>query len=157
MTHVIQSHSGNSVGRYLRIVQSPSSLDVLSSVRLVISYFHFFLSFSMTNIIRRSFLIVETCANLPDPFFSSLKCNILSGASFSGSRYRQQEAIPILLSVHPPLTCGLYAQWIKNTCLQVQYQRMKPTCPYLESLCLQCMMARGMKDRNLFQKCLSAV
>ncbi len=143
MTHVTESHTGDSVGRYVQIVQSPSSLDVLSSVRLVISYFHFFLSFSMTNIIRRSFLIVETCANLPDPFFSSLKCNILSGASFSGSRYRQQEAIPILLSVHPPLTCGLYAQWMRNPCLHVQRQIMKSICLSSgTSLCLQCMMAK---------------
>ena len=68
VTHVIQSHAGDSVGRNVRIVQSSSSLAFLSSVRLITSYFHFFLSLSMTNIIRRIFLIVDTCANLPDPF-----------------------------------------------------------------------------------------
>ena len=68
MTHVTESQAGDSVGRNVRIVQSPLSLDVLSSVRPVISYFYFFLSFSMTNIILGIFLIVETCANLPDPF-----------------------------------------------------------------------------------------
>ena len=44
MTHVPRSHAGDSVGRNVRIVQSSSSLAFLSSVRPVISYFHFYLA-----------------------------------------------------------------------------------------------------------------
>ena len=68
LTHVYISHAGDSVGPFIRTVQASSSFENLFSVNAGFSYFHFFPSLSIANIILMSFLMVDTCANFPEPF-----------------------------------------------------------------------------------------